>query len=98
MSVDTMSKDVVQIKPESIGVRLTDYTFVQMPSDNQQISTTAMSATLSDMNVVLDNVTANNTVKVQSSKISINVKDSDTMLDAATKDIVAISGIQMNVI
>lgn len=98
ISVDTMSKDVVQIKPESIGVRLTDYMFVQMPSDNQQINVTAMSATLSDVNVVLDNVTASNTVKVQSSKISINVKDSDTMLDAATKDIVAISGIQMNVI
>lgn len=98
MAINKASANVVQIKAESIGVRLTDYTFVQMPTDNQQISTTAMSASLSDIDVILDNTAVNNTVKVQSSKISINVKDSDTMLDAATKDIVAISGIQMNVI
>ena len=69
-----------------------------MPADNQQISTTAMSGSLSDINVILDNTSANNSVKVQSSNISINIKDSDTMLDVATNDTVTISGIQMKVV
>ena len=98
MAISKASANVVQIKTESIGVRLTDYTFVQMPADNQQISTTAMSGSLSDINVILDNTSANNSVKVQSSNISINIKDSDTMLDVATNDTVTISGIQMNVV